>query len=115
MPYIYILRCEDQSLYTGIAKDVRQRIREHYYRKKTGAKYTKSHQVKALEMVWETDSWSDAGKLEYRIKQMKKERKEKLLLYPEQVNCLMEAKYRPCPTITLSMCLAKEEVVDGQT
>ncbi len=114
MPYIYILRCEDQSLYTGIAKDVRRRIREHYYRKKTGAKYTKSHPVQALEMVWETDSWSDAGKLEYRIKRLKKERKEELLLHPERADQMADGTYRPYPEMTLSMCLAKEEVADGQ-
>lgn len=41
MAYIYMVRCQDESLYTGIAHDVGKRMREHYYKKKTGAKYTK--------------------------------------------------------------------------
>ena len=48
MAYIYMVRCQDESLYTGIAHDVGKRMREHYYKKKTGAKYTKSRQVTAL-------------------------------------------------------------------
>ena len=61
MPYVYMVRCEDRSLYTGIARDLKRRIQEHYYRKKPGAKYTKSHPVCSLAMVWEAESWSDAG------------------------------------------------------
>ena len=62
MAYIYMVRCQDASLYTGIAQDVGRRMREHYYKKKTGAKYTKSRQVESLEMVWKTDSWAGARK-----------------------------------------------------
>lgn len=109
MPYVYMLRCEDHSLYTGIAKDLRRRMQEHYEQKKTCAKYTKSHPVKALEMVWETDSWSEAGKLEYQIKKLGKRKKEELLLHPNRANELAMGQYRPCPWITLSMCLGKEK------
>lgn len=114
MPYIYMLRCEDQSLYTGIAKDIRQRICAQYYKKKTAAKYTKSHPMKALEMVWETDNWSEAGRLEYYIKQLRREKKEELLLHPELVNQIDKGKYKPCREITLEVCLAKEEDSNGQ-
>ena len=57
MAYIYMVRCQDESLYTGIARDVGKRMREHYYKKKPGAKYTKSRQVTALEMVWQAETW----------------------------------------------------------
>lgn len=115
MPYIYMLRCEDESLYTGIAKDIRQRIREHYYKKKTAAKYTRSHPVKSLEMVWETHSWSEAGRLEYYIKRLRREKKEELLLHPELVDQIDKGKYKPRREITLERCLKKEEDGDGQT
>lgn len=85
MPYIYIVRCEDDSLYTGITTNVPRRMKEHYDRKKTGAKYTKSRRPKALEMVWETDTWSHASKLEYRIKRLTHEEKEALIEEPQSV------------------------------
>ena len=61
MAYVYMVRCKDDSLYTGIAKDLGHRMNEHYYKKKNGAKYTKSRQIQTLEMVWETEDWSLAA------------------------------------------------------
>lgn len=86
MAYIYMVRCTDGSLYTGIAKDLGKRMQEHYHRKKQGAKYTKSRQVRSLEMVWETDEWFHAAKLEFWIKQLRKTQKEELICHPEKVN-----------------------------
>ena len=92
MAYIYMVRCQDESLYTGIARDVGKRMREHYYKKKLGAKYTKSRQVTALEMVWQTETWSGAARLEYQIKQLRKNQKEALIREPEQVTALFGEK-----------------------
>ena len=86
MPYIYMLRCRDGSLYTGIAMDLERRMGEHFQQKKAGAKYTKGHRPASLEMVWETESWSGAAKLEYRIKRLKRSGKEALIRCPEQAN-----------------------------
>lgn len=85
MPYVYMVRCEDGSLYTGITTDVPRRMKEHYDRKRPGAKYTKSRRISALEMVWETDTWSHAAKLEYRIKRLAREEKEALIGQPQSV------------------------------
>ena len=74
----------------------------------------KAIRMKALEMVWETDNWSEAGRLEYYIKQLRREKKEELLLHPELVNQIDKGKYKPCREITLEMCLAKEEDSNGQ-
>lgn len=114
MAYIYIVRCKDSSLYTGIAKDLGQRMREHYYKKKTGAKYTRSRQVQSLEMVWETESWSHAAKLETRIKRLKHQEKEELILHPEEIQKFFGEQlegiiYRPHPEMKLSMFLMKTE------
>ena len=110
MVYIYMVRCEDNSLYTGIAKDVGQRMREHYYRKKSGAKYTKSRRIKSLEMVWEAEEWSHAAKLEYRIKRLPKARKEELIRRPEKTaeffgEALEGILYRPHPELELAQFL----------
>ena len=53
--YVYIIECEDGSLYTGIAKNVVQRLRQHYHHLSGCAKYTLSHQMKDIRAVWETE------------------------------------------------------------
>lgn len=79
MYYIYILRCENNYLYTGITTDVERRFNEHKDGKIKGAKYTKSHKPLGVEAVWEAENKSDASKLEYRIKQLSKQEKEDLI------------------------------------
>lgn len=80
--FVYIVKCEDGSLYTGIARDIKKRMREHYDRKAKGAKYTKSHPVTAVMMVWEASSYSLAAKLEYAIKQLPRRDKLKMIASP---------------------------------
>ena len=78
MAFVYMVRCLDDSIYTGIAKDIEKRLCEHKQKVKAGAKYTKSHEIVKLEALWETKLYSDAAKLEYRIKRLT--RQDKLLL-----------------------------------
>lgn len=78
--YTYMLRCTDDSLYTGIAADVKRRMTEHFSKSEKCAKYTKTHTAKNLEAVWESDNRSLASKLEYRIKRLNKTLKEDLIL-----------------------------------
>ncbi len=86
MYYVYILRCEGNTLYTGIAADVERRFEEHKEGK--GARYTKSHPPLGVEAVWKAENMSDAAKLEYRIKQLKKDEKEDLLVNGGKALCL---------------------------
>lgn len=74
--YVYILKCADDTLYTGITTDVNRRLNEH--NKGTGAKYTKTRLPVVLVAVSEASNRSEASKEEYRIKQLTK--KEKLQL-----------------------------------
>ena len=55
MYYIYMLRCKDNSIYTGITVDIDRRMKEHFERDKKCAKYTLRHQAQKLEAVWETE------------------------------------------------------------
>lgn len=77
MWYIYILECSDGSLYTGITTDVNRRLLEHNSGK--GAKYTRSRLPVKIRAVFESQSRSEALKEEYRIKQLSREEKLKLL------------------------------------
>ena len=79
MYYIYMLRCEDNSIYTGITVDIEKRMNEHFSKDKNCAKYTLSHNAKKLESVWKTETKGLASKLEYHIKRLKKDQKEKLI------------------------------------
>lgn len=79
MFYIYMLRCEDNSIYTGITTDVVRRMKEHFGKDKKCAKYTLTHSAKKLECVWKTENRVLASKLEYKIKHLTKKEKEELI------------------------------------
>ena len=77
MPFVYILRCRDGSLYTGIAKDLARRMERHRLGK--AAKYTRSRLPVVL--VWKRRllNWSRALREEHRIKSLTRAQKEDLL------------------------------------
>ena len=72
--YVYILRCEDNSLYTGITTDIERRFKEHISGK--GAKYTKVHKPLKIEAIFLQENRSSATKEELRIKRLTKCKKE---------------------------------------
>ena len=74
MYYTYMLRCEDNSIYTGITNDLKKRFEKHI--SGTGAKYTRSHKPKKIIAVFESADKSTALRLEYRIKQLSGMQKE---------------------------------------
>lgn len=82
MWYLYILRCGDGSLYTGITTDVEKRFRAHQSGK--GAKYTRGRGP--LEIVYreECGDHSQALKRELAIKALTRKEKEALLLEVEK-------------------------------
>ena len=67
--YVYIVRCSDGTLYTGITKDLKKRIGEHNS-DKDGAKYTKPRRPVDLVYSEQVESRSAAAKLEYQFKRM---------------------------------------------
>ena len=79
MFYTYMLRCADNSIYTGITNDLDKRMKEHFSKDTNGAKYTKSHTASKFEIAWQTEDRKDACKLEYWIKQLTKEQKETMI------------------------------------
>lgn len=75
--YLYILRCADGTLYTGITTDVEARLETH--RSGKGAKYTRGRTP--LELVYreECEDHSQALKRELAVKAMSREQKQKLI------------------------------------
>ncbi|MEG1631744.1 MAG: GIY-YIG nuclease family protein [Hydrogenoanaerobacterium sp.] len=74
--FVYMLRCGDDSLYTGWTNDIKGRVRAH--KSGRGAKYTKSHLPVELVYTEEFLTKQEAMKREAAIKKLS--RAEKLLL-----------------------------------
>lgn len=79
MYYTYMLRCRDNSIYTGITVDIERRMNEHFNKDKKCAKYTLNHTAERLECIWESNDRVLASKLEYHIKKLPKNLKEELI------------------------------------
>jgi putative endonuclease len=74
--FVYIVRCSDGTLYTGITTDLQKRVAAHNSQK--GAKYTATRTPVTLVWSQPSETRSTAAKEEYRIKQLS--RTEKLAL-----------------------------------
>lgn len=67
--FLYLIECQDLSIYTGITVDVAARLTAH--QNGTGARYTRAHPPERLLAVVEYSSRSAASQAEYMIKQLK--------------------------------------------
>ncbi|WP_430504095.1 GIY-YIG nuclease family protein [Haloparvum sp. PAK95] len=77
MHYVYVLRCADDTLYTGYTTDVERRVAEHDAGE--GAKYTRGRTPVELVHVEEFADKSTAMSREYEIKQLQRSKKERLV------------------------------------
>ena len=94
--YVYIIRCEDNSLYTGITTDINRRMSEHLGKTKKGAKYTKNHTPVKIEAAWKCEGRSSASKIESYIKKLKKIEKEKLIITTSTKDFLEKGLAKNC-------------------
>ena len=76
--FVYILKCSDETLYTGITTDIPRRLKEHNSSVK-GAKYTKVRRPVELMYSEELEDRSSASKREYAIKQLTRNEKKALI------------------------------------
>lgn len=77
MWYVYILLCEDNSLYTGITNNFKKRYLEHKNGK--GGRYTRSHKPIKIIHKEEFLTKSEALKRESEIKSWSREKKLKMI------------------------------------
>jgi len=80
--YVYILRCADDSYYTGYTTDPARRLAEH--NAGDGAKYTRGRTPVALVYLEGHDSKSAAMSREYELKQLRRSKKEQLVADSEE-------------------------------
>jgi len=76
--FVYILRCADGSLYTGVTTDPVRRLKEHNSTTK-GARYTRSRRPVRLVHAEPAASRSTACRREYQLKQLSKADKERVI------------------------------------
>ncbi len=68
--YVYMLKCKDGSIYTGITTDIARRVDEHNGILGNGARYTRARQPVRLIYQEACENRSQASKREYAIKQL---------------------------------------------
>lgn len=81
MCYTYIIRCKNNTLYTGYTTDMIRRMEEH--KRGINSKYTRAKGFYKLEVFFESDNKSQAMKLEYYIKKLSKSKKIWIINNPE--------------------------------
>ncbi|MFT5360090.1 MAG: putative endonuclease [Candidatus Paceibacteria bacterium] len=77
--YTYIIKCADDTLYTGIATDLVRRVAEHNGAGKLGSKYTRARRPVSLVYSAEFPNRSESMKEESRIKKLSKKEKKCLV------------------------------------
>jgi putative endonuclease len=75
--FFYIVRCRDDSLYSGITIDIEKRLREH--NNGTGARYTSARRPVTLVYCEKHSDVSKARKREAQIKGLSKTKKQRLI------------------------------------
>lgn len=86
--FLYIVECEDGSLYTGITVDPEARFAAHLAGK--GARYTRSHRPLRMLMTIAFPDRSSASKAEYRVKRMPPREKRRLAVGSTSPNLALE-------------------------
>ena len=74
---MYVLRCGDGTLYTGVAKDLGARMKQHEAGR--ASRYTRAHLPVVLVWSRECETWGEALREEHRIKQLTRAEKEALI------------------------------------
>ncbi len=77
--FLYLIRCNDNSLYTGITTDVKRRFQEHLENENKGSKYLRGKAPLKLVLRKKIGNKSLASKVEAKIKTLPKVKKELLV------------------------------------
>ena len=77
MPFVYIVRCADGTFYTGWTTDLSRRVAQHNAGR--GGRYTRAHRPVELVYREEVPDRSAAMRRERALKQLSRERKERLI------------------------------------
>ncbi len=87
--FLYLIECDDGSLYTGIATDVQARFTAHASGK--GARYTQAKKPLRIAASFELAGRSEASRAEYRVKQLTVRQKRALIAGERTLESLLPA------------------------
>jgi len=76
--FLYVVRCNDGTLYTGVTTDIQRRLYEHNNTSK-GAKYTRPRRPVCLVYWIDFEDRSNAQKAEYKFKKLTRKQKDKII------------------------------------
>ncbi|MCJ7808152.1 MAG: GIY-YIG nuclease family protein [Dehalococcoidia bacterium] len=88
--YLYLLRCSDGSLYTGITTNVARRFAEHRENSGKGAKYLRGRRPLMLVFQKKLGSRSLALAVESKVRRLSKKRKEDLIRTNEHIEVIIK-------------------------
>lgn len=84
--WVYILYCENNCYYTGYTTNLTKRYAAHL--NGTGSKYTRSFKPVKIAQSWQVETKSMAMQLEYGIKKLSRQNKEKIIDKPDLLYCI---------------------------
>jgi len=90
--YVYIVRCRDGNLYTGIATDVERRMADHLGNK--GAKYLRGRGPLKLVFTKKVGEKGRALKVEHQVKRLPRQKKEALIKTGAGIEALLSSNGR---------------------
>ena len=79
--FVYVIRCADGTLYTGVSTNVERRFTEHREGSGKGAKYLRGRGPLEMVCAQSIGTRSQALKVENRFRKLPKERKESLIAH----------------------------------
>jgi len=88
--HLYLIRCHNGSLYTGITTDVARRFAEHQGNSDTGAKYLRGRGPLVLVFQKNLGSRSMALGVESKVKRLSKVKKEELVKYQKHIEVIIK-------------------------
>ena len=88
--HLYLVRCHDGSLYTGITTDVARRFAEHQGKGDAGAKYLRGREPLELVFQKKLGSRSLAQGVESKVKKLSKARKEELIRTSTHIEAIIK-------------------------
>jgi putative endonuclease len=107
--FFYMVRCKDDSIYSGIAFDVQERQKKH--NNGTGARYTAVHRPVVL-ILWERhNSLSAAMKREAQVKRFSKEKKEQLAYRFFDMDVKVQQYFDTQPSPQREICLKLRQII----
>ena len=107
--FFYMVRCKDDSIYSGIAVDVEERLKKH--NNGTGAKYTAAHRPVVL-IYWEKfNTFSDAMKRENEVKGWPKVKKEQLAYRFFEMDLKVQEYIEKQKSPQKEICLKLREII----